>query len=424
MVKNQNRFKLDLKPFSIGIGDRFGAEGKAQLLALVKAKEQYNVQLSPVWNKSYREHQICHTHPDDVLEEAKAAVHDLHWTDSYFIDADHINLHNVESFIEASNFFTIDVADFIGKPGDSGKIESFVQNYSPYFGNISIPGINHTLKLDEEEVRNIAQTYYAPIEEARQIYQFIKSKKGNRPFISEISMDETRQSQTPLELYLILALIAYEQIPIQTIAPKFTGNFFKGIDYQGNLNHFTHEFDEDLAIVKYCRENLPLDNNLKLSIHSGSDKFSIYGLIRDLLNKHHMGVHLKTAGTTWLEELIGLTKAGDDSLQLVKDIYRIAYNRMDELISPYQAVIQIDRTTLPLPEQFNLWAQEDIVNALTHIPSHPQYRSDIRQFFHISYKIAVEYGDRFFQALKNHRQIIGAEVTYNLFERHIKQLFI
>src|SRR5437660_12811486 len=119
-------------------------------------------------------------------------------------------------------------------------------------------------------------------------------------------MDEPDSPQTPPELLVILAAIADEKIPIQTIAPKFTGRFNKGVDYVGDVVQFEKEFSEDLAVIAFAIKQYGLPGNLKLSVHSGSDKFSIYGPIRRSLKKFGAGVHVKTAGTTWLEELTGL----------------------------------------------------------------------------------------------------------------------
>ena len=122
-------------------------------------------------------------------------------------------------------------------------------------------------------------------------------------------MDETDSPQTPPELLIILAALADQKIPLQTIAPKFTGRFNKGVDYVGDIKQFEKEFNEDLAVIAYAIQKYGLPPTLKLSVHSGSDKFSIYEPMRKALQKFGAGVHIKTAGTTWLEELIGLAEA-------------------------------------------------------------------------------------------------------------------
>ena len=103
-----------LGKYSFGIGDRFGHQGKAQLAGLMKAQAA-GAEITPVWNKSQREHGIIGTKPNDVRQEADAAVAAGAWEGPYFVDADHIGMANVDGFVEASDFFTLDVADFIGR---------------------------------------------------------------------------------------------------------------------------------------------------------------------------------------------------------------------------------------------------------------------------------------------------------------------
>ncbi len=103
-----------LGKYSFGTGDRFGKEGVAQLKALLQAREN-GVEVTPVWNKSHREHETVGSKPHLVREEANAAVKSLDFSGKYFVDADHINLNIVDAYLPVSNFFTIDVADYIGK---------------------------------------------------------------------------------------------------------------------------------------------------------------------------------------------------------------------------------------------------------------------------------------------------------------------
>jgi len=103
-----------LRKYSIGTGDRFGQQGIAQLKSVLKAKEEEGVIITPVWNKSHREHEIIGTTHQDVRAEADNATETLNWEDSYCVDADHITKEIVDPYISCSNFFTIDVADYIG----------------------------------------------------------------------------------------------------------------------------------------------------------------------------------------------------------------------------------------------------------------------------------------------------------------------
>ncbi|MGD8785852.1 MAG: tagaturonate epimerase family protein [Phycisphaerales bacterium] len=412
-----------LGKYSFGIGDRFCHQGKAQLAALIKAKEQ-RLNITPVWNKSHREHTIIGTNPSDTRKEADNAIAACGWNEPYFVDADHIGLNNVDGFIESSDFFTLDVADYIGQATNETEIDSFVQKYKKYVGSLSIEGIDETFEISEGLIKTIADKFLLAVKQAGEIYRHIETVKGANNFVTEVSMDETDQPQTPVEMFFILAAVADEGIPAQTIAPKFTGRFNKGVDYVGDLAGFAKEFEEDLAVVNFAVKEFGLPENLKLSIHSGSDKFSIYTPIAKALKKFDAGLHLKTAGTTWLEELIGLAMAGGDGLAIAKEVYTKSLSRMDELCGPYATVIDIDRAKLPSAEDIDKWDGQRFASALRHDQSCEQYNPNLRQLLHVAYKVAAEMDTRFLDALKKHKDIIAQNVTENIYERHIKPLFI
>ena len=412
-----------LPKYSMGIGDRFAHQGKAQLAAFVKARE-LGIEIAPVWNKSNREHTIVHSEPGSVREEADNAVNALGWKGAYFVDADHIGLKTVDKFIGASDFFTIDVADFIGKPADDADIFAFVSAHGRYAGSLRIPGIEGTLDVTTDRIEAIARKYLFAVKEAGKVYRHIETAKGKGNFAPEVSMDETDQPQTPIDLLFILAAIAAEKIPVQTIAPKFTGRFNKGVDYVGDVNQFEKEFNDDLAVIAFAVKEFGLPANLKLSVHSGSDKFSIYPAIHRAIHKTGAGLHLKTAGTTWLEELIGLASAGGEGTQIAKDIYTQALSRFDELCGPYATVIDIDKTKLPTPQEVAGWTGERYAGTLRHDQRNPQYNLHFRQLLHVGFKVAAQMGGRYTDALKQFESIVAKNVTENMFDRHLKRVFM
>ena len=378
---------MTIGKYSFGIGDRFAHEGVNQLKALIKAEEQFGVHFVPVWNKSNREHQIVGTEPSETRQEADAAVKALGYKNQYFVDADHINMNNVDKFIDSSDFFTIDVADYIGKTG------------------------------------TMEEKFLPAIKEAGRIYRHIAEKKGADNFVTEVSMDEVDYAQSPEELRFILKAIAEEKIPVQTIAPKFTGRFNKGVDYRGDLAQFEKEFEQDLLVIDEAVKEYGLPANLKLSIHSGSDKFSIYPIMGRLIRKYDKGIHIKTAGTTWLEENIGLALAAPEGLALAKKIYMNALGRMDELTVPYATVIDVDVKALPSPEEVEKWDAETYARTMRHNQEDPLYNPSFRQLIHVSYKIAAELSDEYLPALEKYTDVIGEQITANIGERHIKRLF-
>jgi hypothetical protein len=414
---------LSLGKFSVGMGDRFAHQGQAQLRACILAAEQ-GVDVTPVWNKSNREHTFIGTEPASLRAEADAAVKALGWHKPYRVDADHIRLETVERFLAPSDFFTIDVADSIGKPAPAAAVKAFLDRHPELTGTLSIPQIERPLAISREEAAGVANKFLAAIQEAGAIYRHIAGRKGAENFITEVSMDETDSPQTPPELLIILAALADEKIPLQTIAPKFTGRFNKGVDYVGDLKQFEKEFNEDLAVIAFAIKQYGLPPSLKLSVHSGSDKFSIYAPMRRALKRFGAGVHVKTAGTTWLEELIGLAEAGGSGLEFAKEIYAYAIEHVDEFCAPYASVIDIDRAKLPSAAVVNGWDSRQFTGALRHDQKNPAFNPSFRQLLHVSFKVAAKKGDRYLNALKQHEAVIARNVTENLWERHIKPIFI
>ena len=412
-----------IEPFSLGVGDRFAHQAAAQLRAFQLLARQ-GVEVAPVWNKSHREHATIGSKPQSLRAAADAAVGQLNWQKPYYVDADHIRLQTVDEFIPTADFFTLDVADFIGGEVDEQAVEHFLDRHPELVGTIEISGIETPIQTTRAQVKAWAAKYLPAVAGASLIYSRIAEQKGAENFVTEVSMDETDAPQTPPELLVILAALGDAQIPLQTIAPKFSGRFNKGVDYVGDVAQFEREFSDDLSVIAHAIPRYGLPSNLKLSVHSGSDKFSIYAPIRRQLGRHRAGLHLKTAGTTWLEEVIGLALSGSEGLQIARDIYRQALSKQDELCAPYAAVIDIDAEKLPDAAMVDKWNGAEFAAALRHDPSDPRYNPSLRQLIHVGYKIAAQMGERYTDALENNAEIVGRCVTENLFERHMKPLFL
>jgi hypothetical protein len=412
-----------ISKYSMGVGDRFGLEGVAQLRAFQAAKD-HGVAITPVWNKSNREHSLIGTRPEDVRAEADAAVKSCGWSGPYFVDADHIGLHTVDKFLGASDFFTIDVADSIGKSASDASIATYVAEMQRFSGALRIPGVAEPVSVSPASLQEIASKYLFAVEEAGRVYRHIAQQKGEGNFVTEVSFDEANSPQTPAELFFILAAAARERIPVATVAPKFTGDFLKGIDYVGDIQRFTREFAEDLAVLEFAKATFGLPPSLKLSIHSGSDKFSLYPIMHAAIKKADSGIHLKTAGTTWLEEVIGLAAAGGEGLAFVKALYREAYGRYAEMAKPYLTVIAIDRQALPTPEQVDLWSAQEYVETLEHNQACKRFNIHFRQMVHISFRVAAEKQPQYLALLKSNRNSIESHVSNNILKRHIEPLFV
>lgn len=404
--------------FSLGTGDRFAREGEAQLAAIARLA-RHGVDAAIVWNKSNREHLIVGSEPAGQRRAADAAVAALGWKGEYFVDADHVGLATVDRYIPHCDFFTIDVADFIGKPADPAEIDAFVARHA----DLAKPGAA-PVPLGMDTIRATAKGYLRAVAEASAVYRRILQGRPAQDFAVEVSMDETDTPQSPAQIAVILAALADAGVPVQTIAPKFTGRFNKGVDYQGDVAVFLSEFEADARVAAWAPAALGLPDSLKLSVHSGSDKFSIYPGIGRIVRALGVGLHLKTAGTSWLEELVGLAEAGGSGLAIAKEVYRESFAHYEELTGPYASVIDIDRARLPDPAVVDGWTSGQYAAALRHVQSNPAYDRNLRQLLHVGYKVAAKMGARFTDALAEHRASVARNVTENLWERHFKPLFL
>lgn len=412
---------MQLPEFTMGIGDRFARQGLAQLAAFQQALAR-GIEIHPVWNKSNREHLTVDTQPPSVRAEADTAVRTAGWNRPYFVDADHINLGTVDRYIDSADFFTIDVGDAIGGTCINGEVAAFTERHHDSLGALDLSSLGLDATLPPDAVAAIACKYLPAVRQAGATYRRIVALRGNTDFVTEVSMDETDSPQSPQEIFLILAALTDEQIPLQTIAPKFSGRFNKGVDYVGNSKRFATEFEADVLAVAAAVRAFGLPANLKLSIHSGSDKFAIYASVAAILKRHGAGVHVKTAGTTWLAEIEGLIEAGGDGLAMAKTLYTEALDHIDELCAPYATVLDVERAALPAAATVEAWDATAFRDALLHDGACPRYNPNLRQLMHVAYKLAAKKGAQWFNLLEKNRGIVGHRVTANI-DRHIRLIF-
>src|ERR1039457_2525494 len=158
---------LTLEKFSLGVGDRFAHQAKAQLQACVMAAAR-GVSVIPVWNKSNREHGIVGSEPASVRAAADEAVRQAGWKQPYHVDADHINLSTVDRFIEASDFYTLDVAAAIGQAAESDRVGGFIERHAELQGTGSIPGIEQPFSIGRDAIGRIARKYLAAVQRSEE----------------------------------------------------------------------------------------------------------------------------------------------------------------------------------------------------------------------------------------------------------------
>lgn len=414
---------MTIARYSVGTGDRFGREGVALIAAFQKLKNDDGVDADIVFNKSNREHTIIGTTPADQRANADAAVAASGWEGQYYVDADHIGLANVDWFIGPSDFYTIDVTNCIGRTTTDESVAAFLERAQPLLGDHQVPNAGRVVTITPELLQVFAEKYLFAMEEAQRIYEHIREAGANLRHV-EVAMDESPEIQGPAELLIVLSEVAYRQIPADTVAVKFSGRFNKGVDYVGDAEEFLAEFRADVAVILYAIDKFGLKPNLKISVHTGSDKFSLYPGMGRIVRELGTGIHLKTAGTTWLEELIGLAEGDGEGLAIAKEIYRTAVGMYDELAAPYADVIDIDPAQLPDPDEVDGWSAEQFANTLRHDQSNPAYNLNFRQLLHVAFKLAAKMGERYLAALDTYREHVERNVTENIYARHLKPLFV
>jgi hypothetical protein len=193
------------------------------------------------------------------------------------------------------------------------------------------------------------------------------------------------------------------------------------VDYVGDLEQFEKEFSDDLAsspspcAATACRQ-------LKISVHSAATNSRPMGPSA-APGPVRRGLHIKTAGPPGWRKSSALAEAGGDGLELAKEIYAGALEHVEELCAPYATVIDIDpqKTKSAHRQRLDLG---QFVSALRHNPREPAYNPHLRQLLHVGYKIAAKMGNRYLEALKRHEAVVARNVTENLFERHLKPLFL
>ncbi|MDP7655468.1 MAG: hypothetical protein QF706_05300, partial [Roseibacillus sp.] len=158
--------------FTFGVGDRFAHQAEAQLRAFQQLADR-GIPVTPVWNKSNREHLIVGSEPAGTRAAADAAVSSLGWTFDYLLDADHINLGTVDRYLPHCDFYTIDVADDIGTPAAPEEIAAFIDRHPELIGTIEIEGIAAPLRITREDVEKTARQFLKACELAGRIYRHI-----------------------------------------------------------------------------------------------------------------------------------------------------------------------------------------------------------------------------------------------------------
>ncbi|OGP57460.1 MAG: hypothetical protein A2162_09315 [Deltaproteobacteria bacterium RBG_13_52_11b] len=400
-------------PVTLGTGDRLGVATPGH----VRAIRTFRVR--PVFaQQSVRENTQTGRDFNEVIRNATWAVFQENYREGYGADGDHLkSLREIGDALDAGvSMVTLDVSEKLNPEAFHAPIESINRTYGGEIGEEESKVLFHLflgkefylqgpqgecrIRFDEESVKRNALLYHKAIDFAEEVYEFIRSRKGNRTAIDfEVSIDETPFPTSPESHLFFIIELSHRGIRIDSLAPRFIGEFQKGIDYRGDLRVFREQFSHHALIAQYY-------GNYKLSVHSGSDKFSVFP---DLGKLARDGFHLKTAGTSWLEamRLIALKTP-----PLFKEMHQVALESFNEASKLYHVTTDLGR--IPNLETLH---DQDLPALLDQV--------DPRQLLHITYGFLLNakdregkdlFRDRFYQTLAHYE-----EDYWSLLERHIQK---
>jgi hypothetical protein len=313
---------------SFGLGDRLGIAGPAHLRAM--RGTGFKVVLA---QQSIRELERTERTPDEVMDAATWAVLEEGWTEAWGADADHLKSPADVELMAAAGFtmFTVDPGDHVVDAADTMSIEELQEAASclpwsdledtlgavlrRFSRKVIRVGPDLELAASEEDVLRGWVKYGASLAHTAKMYRHIASTMGERPFEVEVSVDETASVTSPFEHWLVASELRRLGVEWVGLAPRFVGDFEKGIDYRGDLSIFRKEYLKHLAIAED-------QGPYKISIHSGSDKFGVYRVIGEIGKG---GVHVKTAGTSYLEALRTVAACEPTLFREILDFSRSLY---------------------------------------------------------------------------------------------------
>jgi hypothetical protein len=398
---------------TIGTGDRLGVATPGH----IRAVQKFGV-LPVLAQQSVRENRQTGRNFKEVIQDVAWAVFQENYQSGYGADGDHLkSLQEVKNALDAGvSMVTLDLSEKLNLEAfqDPGEVidrkfkeeideedakvlfHLFLNKEFPF----KIPHGGFSIQLDEESLKRNVLLFHKAIDFTEEVYKFILSRSGGQaPIDFEISIDETPFPTSPENHLFFIIELNYRGIHIDSLAPRFIGEFQKGVDYRGNLSEFREQFYQHAIIAQDF-------GNYKISIHSGSDKFSVFPDIGEMAQK---GLHLKTAGTSWLEamRLIALMNPS-----LYREMHQFALSIFKEASKLYHVTVNLDR----IPKIETVQDQE--------LPSLLE-QEDSRQLLHITYGYLLnakdENGKNLFKDRLFHNLTQYEEDYWSLLEKHIEK---
>lgn len=404
---------------SFGFGDRLGLATPGHVRALRRALRSAERYVVPVFaQQSIREMERSGRTPEQVLDDAMWGVFQEGWRDGFGADADHLKTTaDVDACVEAGyTMYTVDPGDHVDNAAVTADRDELLRRVeelpwdvlesSPqelrdlYVGKTFVLGAGVVICLSEETLLRAAVKYGRAVAHTATMYRHLVERMGEGGrFELEVSVDETETPTTPEEHFFVASELKRLGVQWVSLAPRYLGRFEKGVDYIGDLESFATDFAQHVVIARTM-------GPYKLSIHSGSDKFRIYPVVSRLAGEL---LHLKTAGTSYLEALRALSGINPE---FFREILAFARERYPMDRATYH--VSADLSKVPAAEQFSDAGLTGVLDTF-----------DGRQVLHVTFGSVLtgkdvhggyRFRERLLEALQAHE-----EVYYDALETHLSR---
>jgi hypothetical protein len=380
------------RKFSIGLGDRLGIASAGHIKAI------RGTGVFPILaQQSIRELSLTGRTYDDVLSDVTWAVLQEGYEEGYGADGDHLKTRNeIKMALDAGfSMITLDCSEYIGK---SGKVSIPTAYVTKYRGKNFKLTNGVEIKINEDIFNETMEVYGGALKFTEEIFNDLLKDRPDIDF--ELSIDETMTPTKPEAHFLIAAWLKDNNVRVLNIAPRFCGEFQKGIDYKGDLGLFEREFIVHQAIAEQFGH--------RLSIHSGSDKFSVFPIIGRITE---LNCHVKTAGTNWLEALRCIAYSQPE---LFRKMYIYAVEILDKAKAYYH--IYTEKHMAPDIETFD----DENLSTLLDI-------NESRQVLHVTYGFLLNdsssFRERFFTTMHKNESLYNKYLSEHI-QRHLSALAI
>lgn len=391
---------------SFGFGDRLGLATPGHVCAA-----QDFVDVAPIFaQQSVRENARTGRTPQEVLDDAMWGVFERGWKRPWGADADHLKTPEAADAFMAAGYtlYTIDPGDHVDDEADTessaaltSKVEALpwealessrADVEQRYLDRLFDLG-TFAVSFDRETLYRAAAKYGGAIAHTARMCRHLVEQMGDKPFELEVSVDETETSTSPAEHIFIASELGRLGVEWVSLAPRYIGRFEKGVDYIGDLDELAVELAKHAAIARAL-------GPYKLSVHSGSDKFSIYPIIAELTDGL---AHVKTAGTSYLEALRAVAQVDPD---LFRELLAVAREGYQTDRTSYH--VSADQGSIPDPD---ILRDGDLPDLLRQF--------DARQVLHVTFGSVLDrFGDRLISSLRA-TEPVYAELLERRFRRHL-----